>query len=125
MLAGDTHKFESRYLDSLVGPYPEEAAKYKERAPINSVDTIRCPFVQFQGLEDKIVPPNQAEVMYEAVKSKGIPTALVMFEGEQHGFRQAQNIRRALDGELYFYGRVFGFDAVMPEDFQPLDIQNL
>lgn len=125
MLAGDTHKFESRYLDSLVGPYPEEKMKYQERAPINSVDTITCPLAQFQGLEDKIVPPNQAEVMYAAVKSKGIPTTLVMFEGEQHGFRQAENIRRALDGEMYFYGKVFGFEAKMPDDFVPLEIENL
>ena len=110
-LAGDTHKFESRYLDGLVGPYPEEKALYKSRAPIESVDTLSCPILLLQGDEDKIVPPNQAELMHRALLEKGIPTALKMYEGEQHGFRKAENIEDALDSELYFYSRVFNFTA--------------
>jgi len=110
-LASDTHKFESRYLDGLVGKYPEEKAIYKERAPIESVETLNCPILLLQGDEDKIVPPNQAEIMHAALLEKGIPTALKMYKGEQHGFRKAENIEDALDSELYFYSRVFGFDA--------------
>jgi dipeptidyl aminopeptidase/acylaminoacyl peptidase len=110
-LASDTHKFESRYLDGLVGKYPEEKAIYKERAPIESVDSFNCPILLLQGDEDKIVPPNQAETMHAALLEKGIPTALKMYVGEQHGFRKAENIEDALDSELYFYSRVFGFEA--------------
>jgi dipeptidyl aminopeptidase/acylaminoacyl peptidase len=119
----DTHKFESRYLDSLIGPYPEKKAVYEQRSPINSVDNIRVPIILFQGLEDKVVPPSQAEMMYDAVKAKGIPVAYVPFEGEQHGFRKAENIRRALDGELYFLSRVFGFEPA--ETIEPVKIANL
>jgi dipeptidyl aminopeptidase/acylaminoacyl peptidase len=122
-MAQDTHKFESRYLDCLIGPYPEAKERYAELSPINSVDNIRVPLILFQGLEDKVVPPNQAEMMYEAVKAKGIPVAYVPFEGEQHGFRKAENIRRALDGELYFLSRVFGFDLAEP--IEPVEIANL
>lgn len=124
LLAQDTHKFESRYLDGLVGPYPEAKAVYDARSPINALDGFTRPVAFFQGLEDKIVPPNQAQVMYDALKARGIRTALVMFEGEQHGFRQAPNIRRALDGELFFYGAALGFSPPMPPDFQPIDIAN-
>ena len=115
-LAADTHKFESRYLDRLVGAYPSDIAVYKERSPINSVDQFSCPLIQFQGLEDKVVPPNQALEVFDALLAKGVPTACVLFEGEQHGFRRAQNIRRALDTELEFYGQVFNFEPVLPED---------
>lgn len=108
-LATDTHKFESRYLDGLIGPYPEEAELYRARSPINAVDQLSCPVIFFQGDEDKIVPPNQAEMMVEALKTKGLPVAYVLYEGEQHGFRKAENIKRTLDGELYFYAQVFGF----------------
>ena len=110
MLAKETHKFESRYLDNLVGPYPEASGRYVERSPIHFVDRISCPLILFQGLEDEVVPPNQAQKMFEAVRNKELPVAYLAFAGEQHGFRQAENIKRALDAELYFYGKVFGFE---------------
>jgi len=108
-LATDTHKFESRYLDGLIGVYPEEKAIYQQRSPIYSVDQLSCPVIFFQGSEDKIVPPNQAEMMIEALKAKGVTVEYVLFEGEQHGFRKAENIKRAIDGEFGFYAKVFGF----------------
>jgi dipeptidyl aminopeptidase/acylaminoacyl peptidase len=120
---GDTHKFESRYLDNLVGPYPEKRALYRERSAINYTDQLNCPMILFQGSEDKIVPPNQSQKMYAAVKAKGLPVAYLEFEGEQHGFRKAEHIKRALDGELYFYSRVFGFDLADP--VEPVAIDNL
>lgn len=122
-LARDTHKYESRYLDNLMGPYPKRRDVYFERSPINFAERLSCPVIFFQGLEDKVVPPNQAEKMVEAIKKKGIPVAYVAFEGEQHGFRQAQNIKRALEGELYFYSRVFGFELAEP--VYPIKIDNL
>ena len=122
-LARDTHKFESRYLDSLVGLYPEREDLYLERSPIHHAEGLSCPLILFQGLEDKIVPPSQAELMFEAVRAKGLPCAYVPFEGEQHGFRRAENIRRALDGELYFYSRIFGFD--LADEVEPVAIENL
>jgi dipeptidyl aminopeptidase/acylaminoacyl peptidase len=122
-LAKETHKFESRYLDGLMGPYPERQDIYKARSPINFTDELACPVIFFQGLEDKVVPPNQAETMVAALRAKGIPVAYIAFAGEQHGFRQAQNIKRALDGELYFYSRVFGFELAEP--LEPVEIANL
>src|SRR5436309_15590447 len=122
-LAQDTHKFESRYLDGLVGPYPERRDLYIERSPIHHVDLLSRPVIFFQGLEDKIVPPNQAEAMVAALREKGIPVAYLPFEGEQHGFRKAENIKRALDAELYFYSRIFGFEPADP--LEPVDIENL
>lgn len=122
-LAKETHKFESRYLDGLIGPYPERADLYRERSPVHFTDRLSCPVIFFQGLDDKIVLPNQAEVMVEALRKKRLPVAYVPFEGEQHGFRRAENIRRALDGELYFYSRVFEFD--LAEEVEPLLIENL
>lgn len=122
-MARDTHKFESRYLDRLIGPYPARKDIYEERSPIHYVDRLACPLILFQGLEDKVVPPNQAQMMYDAVDAKGLPVALVMFEGEQHGFRKAENIRRSLDGELYFLSRVFGFEPA--EAIEPVPIANL
>ena len=122
-LAKETHKFESRYLDSLVGPYPERKDLYEERSPINHTLLLSCPLLLLQGLEDEIVPPNQAEMMFEAVKAKGLPTAYVPFEGEQHGFRRSENIERALEAELYFYSRVFGF--VPADAIEPVEIENL
>ena len=119
----DTHKFESRYLDSLIGAYPAERDRYLKRSPIHATDQLSCPLILFQGLEDKVVPPNQAEMMVEALRLKGLPVAYVPFEGEQHGFRRSENIRRSLEAELYFYGQVFGFapaDAV-----EPVAIDNL
>ena len=122
-LAKETHKFESRYLDGLVGPYPDRRDLYEERSPINHTDGLSCPLILFQGLEDQIVPPSQAEKMFEAVRAKGIPTAYLPFEGEQHGFRRAENIKRALEAELYFYSRVFEFELAGP--VEPVDIANL
>jgi dipeptidyl aminopeptidase/acylaminoacyl peptidase len=121
--AGDTHKFESRYLDSLVGPYPEKREVYRQRSPINYIDRLNAPMILLQGLEDKIVPPNQAEAMFAAVRAKGLPVAYLPFEGEQHGFRKAENIQRALEAELYFYSRVFGFELGQP--VEPVKIENL
>jgi len=109
-LARDTHKFESRYLDGLIGPYPERRDLYEERSPINHTDELSCPLLVLQGLEDEIVPPNQSEAIVAAVAAKGIPHAYVAFEGEQHGFRQQPNIIRSYEVELWFYGRVFGFE---------------
>jgi dipeptidyl aminopeptidase/acylaminoacyl peptidase len=122
-LAKDTHKFESRYLDHLFGPYPEAREIYYSRSPINSTDRLYCPVIFFQGLEDKVVPPSQAERMVFALQAKGIPVAYIAFAGEHHGFRQAQNIKRALDGEFYFYSRVFGFEPA--GTIEPVEIQNL
>jgi len=122
-LARETHKFESRYLDRLVGPYPERRDFYQQRSPIYSVDRLSCPMILFQGLEDKVVPPNQAEMMVEALRAKGLPVAYLAFEGEQHGFRHAENIQRALEAELYFYSRIFGFELTDP--VEPVPIENL
>ena len=119
----DTHKFESRYLDSLIGPYPEERDRYRERSPIHFTDRLSCPLILFQGLEDKVVPPNQAEMMVEALRAKGLPVAYVPFEGEQHGFRRSENIRRSVEAELYFYARVFGFTPA--DAIEPVIIENL
>ena len=122
-LIRDTHKFESRYLERLVGPYPERKDLYDQRSPINFTDRLTCPIILFQGLEDKVVPPNQAELMFEAVKSKGIPVAYIAFEGEQHGFRRAENVKQVLENELYFYSKVFRF---VPADSIPaIPIENL
>jgi len=109
LLASDTHKFESRYLDGLIGPLPAAEKLYDERSPINHIDRLTCPLIFFQGVEDKTVPPNQAETMVEAIAAKHLPVAYYLFEGEGHGFRKAETIRRVLDLELGFYGRVFGF----------------
>lgn len=113
-LARDTHKFESRYTDWLVGPLPAERERYIARSPIHHHERLECPVIFFQGLEDRVVPPNQAEAMVAVLARRGIAHAYVPFEGEQHGFRRAENIRTALDGELYFYSRIFGFEAPRP-----------
>ncbi|MGC1196542.1 MAG: S9 family peptidase [Geitlerinemataceae cyanobacterium] len=123
VLVTDTHKFESRYLDGLIGAYPEQKSIYIDRSPIHFTDRLSCPVIFFQGLEDKVVPPNQAEMMVEALRKKGLPVAYVPFEGEQHGFRKAENIKRALDGEFYFYSRIFGYTPA--EDLEPISIDNL
>jgi dipeptidyl aminopeptidase/acylaminoacyl peptidase len=122
-LARNTHKFESRYLDRLIGPYPERADLYRERSPINHVEQLRSPVILFQGLEDEVVPPNQAETMVAALASNGVPHAYLPFEGEQHGFRKAETNVRCLEAELYFYGRIMGFSpAGEPE---PVEIAGL
>ena len=122
-LAQDTHKFESRYLDGLVGPFPELEERYRERSPIHHLDGFDRPLIVFQGLEDEIVPPNQAEAIVEALAAKGVPVAYVPFEGEQHGFRRSANIVRALEAQLWFFGRVLGFEPADP--IEPVEIINL
>jgi dipeptidyl aminopeptidase/acylaminoacyl peptidase len=122
-LATDTHKFESRYLDRLVGPWPEAADRYRERSPLHHADGLSCPVILLQGLEDRVVPPAQAEVMVAALRAKGLPFAYVTFPGEQHGFRQAESIRRAAEAELSFYGQVLGFRPHGP--LPPVAVENL
>ncbi len=124
-LATDTHKFESRYLDRLVGPYPEAAEVYAQRSPINHAEKLSAPMLVLQGSEDAVVPPQQSRGIVAALAEQGIAHAYIEFDGEQHGFRQADNIVRALEAELWFYGRVFGFepadDIEPPEQRQGLD----
>ncbi len=123
ILAKDTHKFESRYLDRLVGKYPEDRAIYQERSPIYYTEQLDCPVIFFQGLKDRVVPPNQAEMMFQAIKKKGLPVAYISFEEESHGFRISDNIKKALDSEFYFYARIFGFEPADP--IKPIEIINL
>jgi dipeptidyl aminopeptidase/acylaminoacyl peptidase len=118
----DTHKFESRYLDTLVGPYPERADLYRDRSAVHFADQISCPVILFQGLEDEIVPPSQAEQFVAVCKEKKLPYAYVAFEGEQHGFRQDKNIRRSIEGEMYFLSQIFDFATA--DDIEPVDIEN-
>ncbi len=122
-LARDTHKFESRYLDGLVGPYPAAEQTYIDRSPVHHAAQMHCALILLQGLDDRVVPPNQAQEMADAVRANGSPVALVMFPGEGHGFRQAANIVRAIEAELYFYGRVFGFEPA--GRLEPVPIDNL
>jgi acetyl esterase/lipase len=122
VLARDTHKFESRYLDSLIGPYPAMRDLYRARSPIHHIDRLSCPLILFQGLEDKVVPPNQSQMMADAVRTRKLPVAYLTFEGEQHGFRKAETIVRSLEAELYFYGVVLGFAPADP--LQPVRIDN-
>ena len=122
-LAKDTHKFESRYLDRLIGPYPDRRDLYLERSPIHFTERLNCPMILFQGLEDKVVPPDQSEKMFQAVLAKKLPVAYLTFEGEQHGFRKAENIKRVLETELYFYGKIFHFEPA--DRIEPVHIENL
>jgi dipeptidyl aminopeptidase/acylaminoacyl peptidase len=118
----ETHKFESHYVDTLVGPYPERADLYRDRSAIHFADNLKCPVILFQGLEDKIVPPNQAEEFVSVCKEKKLPYAYVAFEGEQHGFRQEKNIRRSIEGELYFVSQIF--DLGLADQIDPVKIEN-
>jgi len=120
LLATDTHKFESRYLDQLVGPYPAAKEIYDERSPIHHLDQFDRPVILFQGLEDRVVPPNQAEAILAALQDKAVPVAYVPFEGEQHGFRKAENIIRCHEAELYFYGKILGFRPA--DEIEPVEI---
>jgi dipeptidyl aminopeptidase/acylaminoacyl peptidase len=122
-LAKETHKFESRYLDRLIGPYPARRDLYLERSPLFHLEGLKRPVIFFQGMEDKIVPPDQAQRMVEALRAKHLPVAYVEFEGEQHGFRQSPHIIRAIEGELYFFSRIFGFTPADP--IPPVEIENL
>jgi dipeptidyl aminopeptidase/acylaminoacyl peptidase len=122
-LATDTHKFESRYLDRLVGRWPEAEATYRERSPIHAADRLSAPLIVFQGAEDKVVPPAQAEVMVGALRANGLPVAYLLFEDEQHGFRKAETITRTIEAELWFYGRILGFEPA--DAIEPVHIENL
>ena len=119
----DTHKFEARYIDSMVGPYPQALAIYRQRSPIHAIQRLSCPVIFFQGLDDRIVPPNQAEMMVAQLRRKGLPVAYISYEGEGHGFRRAENIKRSLDAELYFYSKMFGFEIA--DAVEPVQIENL
>ena len=118
----ETHKFESHYVDTLIGPYPERADLYRDRSAVNFADNLNCPVILFQGLEDKVVPPSQAEEFVAVCEKKKLPYAYLAFEGEQHGFRQAKNIRRSIEGELFFYSQIFDFATA--DDIEPVDIRN-
>jgi dipeptidyl aminopeptidase/acylaminoacyl peptidase len=120
---GGTHKFESRYEHTLVGPYPEAADLYRARSPIHFVDMISCPMILFQGTEDEVVPPAQSEIMVDALKAKDLPHAYLLFDGEQHGFRKAENIIRAYEAELSFYSQILGFG--LGDAIDPVSIENL
>ena len=122
-LARDTHKFESRYLERLIAPYPSRADLYRARSPIHFVDRLSCPLIFFQGLEDRAVPPNQSQLMADALRAQGLPTALLTFEGEQHGFRKAETIVRCLEAELSFYCAVLGLAP--PQTVPHLTLENL
>ena len=121
-LAEETHKFESRYLDSMIGSYEENRIEYINRSPINHTEKLSCPIILFQGLEDKVVLPNQSRKMADALNENGIPFAYIEFEGEQHGFRKSENIKRSIEAELYFYSRVFGFSV--PDNIAQIKINN-
>jgi dipeptidyl aminopeptidase/acylaminoacyl peptidase len=121
-LAGDTHKFESRYLDGLIGPYPEQKNLYYERSPIHFVERLRAPVILFQGLDDEVVPPNQAETMVAALRENGVPHAYLAFAGEAHGFRRSETEIRCLEAELYFYGRILGFEPA--DELEPVEIES-
>src|SRR5690606_13299286 len=105
LLARTTHKFESRYMERLVGPYPAQRELYRARSPIHHADRLSCPIAFFQGLEDRVVPPSQTERLVEALRQRGVPVVYLAFPGEQHGFRMGANIKRALETELAFYGQ--------------------
>jgi len=122
-LARDTHKFESRYLETLVGPYPARRELYQARSPIHHTDRLATPLILLQGEEDVVVPPAQSELLYQALLAKGVPVAYLLFPGEQHGFRQAGTLKRALEAELFFYSRIFGFP--LAEAIEPVAIRNL
>lgn len=122
-MARETHKFESRYLETLIGPHPERRDLYLARSPIHFVDRLSCPLIFFQGLDDRVVPPGQSRAMADAAHARGLPIALLTFEGEQHGFRNGDTIVRCLEAELYFYGEVFGFTPA--ETLPPIAIENL
>ncbi|NGX28069.1 MAG: Dipeptidyl aminopeptidase BIII [Candidatus Anoxychlamydiales bacterium] len=120
---GDTHKFEAKYDEKLLGPYPEKKQVYFDRSPINFIEHLSCPIILFQGQEDKIVLPNQAKKMFDSLNEKKLPTAYLLFEKEGHGFRSADVIKKTLEAELYFYSKIFGFE--IEDDIEPIDIKNL
>ena len=117
------HKFDTHSLDGLIGPYPLYRKKYMERSPINYAEQLSCPVIFFQGLDDTIIPSDQSERMFYVLRDKGVPTAYITFEGEQHGFVKSENVKRALEAELYFYSRLFGFE--LADSIEPVKIENL
>ena len=121
-LARETHKFESHYLDGLVGPYPEARARYDERSPLQHIERLKKPVIFFHGLQDKVTPPNQATAMVEAVSRRNVPVAFLSFPDEGHGFRHAETLRQTLDAEFHFYCRIFGITPA--EAAEPLEIRN-
>jgi dipeptidyl aminopeptidase/acylaminoacyl peptidase len=122
-LVADIHKFDTNSLVGLVGPYPLYRKRYAERSPINYAEQLSCPVIFFQGLEDTIVPADQSEMMFEVIREKGVPTAYIAFEGEYHGFQRSENIKRALEAELYFYSRILGFE--LADAVEPVQIENM
>ena len=122
ILAQHTHKFEERYLDSLIGPYPEKEGLYRERSPIYHTDQLSSPVILLQGLEDEVVQPEQSEILASALHEKGLPYVYLTFEGEQHGFRRAETIQKCLEAELYFYSKILGFE--LPAGIAPIKIIN-
>ncbi|HSW87291.1 MAG TPA: prolyl oligopeptidase family serine peptidase, partial [Rhabdochlamydiaceae bacterium] len=122
LLAKDTHKFESHYLDRLIGLYPQEKDLYIKRSPIHHIQKLNRPVLLLQGRDDPVVPLNQAVSIFEALKKQGTPVAMLVFDKEQHGFRQSANIQRALDAELYFYSKILKFS--LPEPIEPITIEN-
>ena len=123
ILARDTHKFEARYLDKLIAPYPEGKAIYQARSPLYSSEKLQCPVIFLQGLADKVVPPNQAEAMVSALQKNNVPVAHITFEQEGHGFRQPENIKAAFESELYFYSQIFDFEIA--DHINPINIKGL
>ena len=123
-LAKDTHKFESRYLDSLVGPYPEDRSVYVERSPVNHLDRLSAPILLLQGTEDTVVPPQQAQMLADAARRRHLPVALIMFEGEGHGFRRAETIKAATEAQIYFLGQIFSFQPADPVPEIPIENLN-
>jgi dipeptidyl aminopeptidase/acylaminoacyl peptidase len=123
-LAKDTHKFESRYLDSLVGPYPEDRSVYVERSPVNHLDLLSAPILLLQGTEDTVVPPQQAQMLADAARRRHLPVALIMFEGEGHGFRRAETIKAATEAQIYFLGQIFSFQPADPVPDIPIENLN-
>ncbi len=123
LLVHDGHKFESHYSDQLVAPYPEGKKIYIERSPIYHIERMKEPVLLLQGKEDKVVPPNQSILIFEALKKRKVPVSLLLFDGEQHGFRMASSIKKALDSELYFYSKILKFP--LSEKVEPIVIENL
>jgi dipeptidyl aminopeptidase/acylaminoacyl peptidase len=122
-LVKESHKFEEKYEEKLIGPFPEKKEIYFERSPINFIENLKCPVILFQGEDDKIVPPNQSEMMFKALKEKKLPTAYLLFEKEGHGFRSAEAIKKSIEAELYFYSKIFDFS--LKDNIEPIEIYNL